>query len=211
MYHIKQEQPFNPGLPQGPGSLGQFSATPLGRMGPNKPPMPMVGMMPPPSPAQGGPPKAIKQEGGGNGGGLNPTGPNGQQQQQQQHNPDGSPSNAPPGAGGGGGGPSGGGTAPPTPVPGNRPNPQQPQQQQQQQQQNPNPMGGMMSSPSPLLNLPPTTNMGLGTDMFEFGNMVDDFENNFLVNNTTGDINFERDFGQWFNHPDDLTSGLDMK
>ena len=26
-----------------------------------------------------------------------------------------------------------------------------------------------------------------------------------------GDINFERDFGQWFNHPDDVGAALDLK
>ncbi|EEB97920.1 hypothetical protein MPER_02664 [Moniliophthora perniciosa FA553] len=32
-----------------------------------------------------------------------------------------------------------------------------------------------------------------------------------MFSDADGDINFERDFAQWFNHPDDVGGGLEMK
>ncbi|KAK0215884.1 hypothetical protein EDD85DRAFT_444888 [Armillaria nabsnona] len=40
-------------------------------------------------------------------------------------------------------------------------------------------------------------------------NSLDEFDPSFL--RPDGDINFERDFGQWFNHPDDVGGALDLK
>ncbi|KAK0489386.1 hypothetical protein IW261DRAFT_412421 [Armillaria novae-zelandiae] len=40
-------------------------------------------------------------------------------------------------------------------------------------------------------------------------NSLDEFDPSFL--RPDGDINFERDFGQWFNHPDDVGGSLDLK
>jgi len=209
---------FNPaaGPPGGVTQAGgpQFSATPLTRLGQTKPNL--VGMLPPQSPA-------MKEgiPGGGPGGKDNKPGmPNGQpppQQGQQQgmsgqptHNPDGSPRNLPPG---------GNGTAPQTPVPNNQtapgqpqqsqpggppPPPQQQQQQQPQQQQNP-PLGGnMMTS---MLGMPMNMSSGMNVDlgMFDQSFNLDDFD----AFKPDGDINFERDFGQWFS-PEE-TSGLDLK
>lgn len=214
---MKQE-PFNPMPQPTPGSTSQFTSSPLNRIGQTKQAMTM---MPPPSPAQGGPPKGMKTEEGQGPGTNNPA--NGQPPQ-GTHNPDGSPRNVPPA----GGGPSNGGTAPPTPVPTNRPNPQQQQPQQQSQSQpppqptqqtqppqpqsNPNPMAGMMSSPLSMLGMG-GSNMNLGPSDIIFDPFagVEDFDamnNNLFTRDTASDINFERDFGQWFNNPDDLAGGL---
>ncbi|KAF8972729.1 hypothetical protein BDZ97DRAFT_854083 [Flammula alnicola] len=198
---------FNPGpLPGGPGS--QFNSSPLNRLGQPKPTL--SGMMPPPSPAMNGPPKDGNKDG--NNANKGPAGgnpPNGQQQQQPTHNPDGSPRNQPPG------GPSGSGTAPPTPVPSNQPNPQQ-----QQPPPPPNHLAGMMSSTPSMLGMPPTGGMGAAPDMTMFdpsfiSSMADGLGGEFdptTLFRPDGDINFERDFGQWFN-PDDnaMGTGLDMK
>ncbi|PBK99951.1 hypothetical protein ARMGADRAFT_1008441 [Armillaria gallica] len=40
-------------------------------------------------------------------------------------------------------------------------------------------------------------------------NSLDEFDPSFL--RPDGDINFERDFAQWFNHPDDVGGALDLK
>ncbi|KAL0063031.1 hypothetical protein AAF712_010054 [Marasmius tenuissimus] len=83
--------------------------------------------------------------------------------------------------------------------------------------------GGMLGmNPSPLPNTlqnPPSQNQPPQPQM----QLHDMFDNQFLSSVTShledldgglfrpdGDINFERDFGQWFNHPDDV-SALDIK
>lgn len=204
-----------PGVAGGPGP--QFNPGGLNRMGQNKP---GIGgsMMPPPSPAMNGAPKDNNGKDAGGNKGLGGPGGN--------NNP-GSPRNQPPSNVGGSNG--GGGTAPPTPVPGSQPNPQQ---QQQQQLGNQNPMN---ASPTSMMGVVPTGsgpggglvgggNSGLGgpqpdlTTMFnpEFmSNMTSSMEEfgtpDFLRAGPDGDINFERDFGQWFINPDEVGSGLDMK
>ncbi|KAK0489385.1 hypothetical protein IW261DRAFT_1444734 [Armillaria novae-zelandiae] len=40
-------------------------------------------------------------------------------------------------------------------------------------------------------------------------NLLDEFDPSFP--GSDGDINFERDFGQWFNHPDDVGGALDLR
>ena len=82
-------------------------------------------------------------------------------------------------------------------------------------------MSGMMSSPSNLLGMSPggMGNLGMSglpTDMLfdtnfstMMGTGIDDFDAS-LFGSRDGDINFERDFGQWFN-PDDVGVNLDLK
>jgi len=205
---VGPDHSFNPGM------TSQFNSSPLNRMVQGKP------MMPPPSPAMNGPPKEIKQEPvqGKLGGPSNNGGP----RQMMQHNPDGSPQGLPPpptaGSAGPGGGPSGSNTAPPTPVPGNQPNPSQQQQQgqqpqgqpqpgQQPQAPNPNPMG--TNSMNSLLGMPTTGMNPSDLGMFDPFQGMEEFDSTGLFTTSGGDINFERDFGQWFN-PDDVPN-LDFK
>ncbi|KAK0215004.1 hypothetical protein IW262DRAFT_256940 [Armillaria fumosa] len=51
----------------------------------------------------------------------------------------------------------------------------------------------------------PDTSAALFTPDFiqSVANSLDEFDPSFL--RPDGDINFERDFGQWFNHPDDVS------
>lgn len=73
----------------------------------------------------------------------------------------------------------------------------------------PSPQGGMMNSsqpvpPPPSASAPPSLgDPGLFSNDFirSVTDSLDDFGPEL-----NGDINFERDFGQWFNHPDDVTS-----
>jgi len=80
------------------------------------------------------------------------------------------------------------------------------------------------SSISQLLGTPPSSNgasapPSMGPDMSaalftpdfiqSVANSLDEFDPSFL--RPDGDINFERDFGQWFNHPDDVGGALDLK
>ncbi|KAG6811308.1 hypothetical protein H0H92_008065 [Tricholoma furcatifolium] len=180
-------------------------------------------MMPPPSPALNGPPKDGK--------GLMPPGPGsakgpGPGPMPNQGMPPtanhGSPRNPPPGPGPiappGSGVPTPGslvnGGGPPTPAPG-------PQVTPGAQGPLP-PGGGMMPSPSPSTILgagagvPPPSSASSMDGLFptDFINSVagglDDFQFD-LSQGTAGDINFERDFGQWFNNPDDPMSLDGMK
>lgn len=122
--------------------------------------------------------------------------------QKDSGKPDGSP-HAPPGPSRT---PNSAATAPPTPVP----NPAQ-----------------TVPSPSQILGNPPPSSGGggasapasAGQDMSaalftpdfiqSVANSLDEFDPTFL--RPDGDINFERDFGQWFNHPDDVSGTLDLK
>ena len=212
------DQVFNPaGVPPGVGGGGpgpQFNPGGLNRMGQNKPGI-VGSMMPPPSPAINGAPKDSNGGNGKDAVGNKGLGPGG-------NNIPGSPRNQPPSVGGGSGG---GGTAPPTPVPGSQSIPQQQQQQQQMGNQNSlNPSPGAMmgvvttgSGPGGLvggsggLGAPqPDLNM-FGTDFMNNMNSLEDFAGTDLFRTgPDGDINFERDFAQWFN-PDDVGPTLEMK
>ena len=199
-----------PGVGGGPGP--QFTSGGLNRMVQNKP---NIGgsMMPPPSPAINGAPKDGNGGSGKDAGGNKGLGPGG------NNNP-GSPRNQ---------SASGGGTAPPTPVPVSQPNPQQQQQQQQQQMSN---QSSLNPSPATMMGVVPTGS-GPGGGLVGGGGLggpqpdLNMFNSEFMNNMTTsledfagtadlfrtgpdGDINFERDFAQWFN-PDDVSTGLDMK
>lgn len=182
---------FNPGMPPGSGGPGQQPGGPPGQGQPGGPQQfqpgnrlggppntkqPM-GMLPPPSPAkdQNGPGKDNKPQNG---------------------HPEGSPRNQPLS------GTNPPGTNPPTPS------------------QQGGPGGNMAPSPNMLMNpsagsmnpvampLPPAPPSTTG-DLFsaDFINNVatglDDFDVGLFRGD--GDINFERDFGQWFN-PDDVGS-----
>ena len=76
-------------------------------------------------------------------------------------------------------------------------------------------MSGMMSPSSSMLGMGNLGSLGgLSTEMlfdpnFVMGGGVDDFDAS-LFGTSNGDINFERDFGQWFN-PDDVGVNLDLK
>lgn len=175
------DPPFNPAVVQGQGP--PFSGALNSRMAQNKP----MGMMPPPSPAMNGPPKDQNLKD------AKPNASNG--------HPEGSPRNAINAGQGQGppnpGNPSQGGTAPPTPVPG-------PNQ--------------VMTAPSPSAILgnpaPPMGQSSQGTELFandfiqSVASSLDEFDPS-IFRPEGGDINFERDFGQWFN-PDDV-GGLELK
>ncbi|KAG6836502.1 hypothetical protein H0H93_007431 [Arthromyces matolae] len=166
------------------------------------------GMGPPPSPALNGPPKDQKppliQNVSGNG--KNPM-QNPNMAPANHSSPRNPPASGPPGnIGQNGPGPS-------TPAPQNAPQPNN--------NAPPPPssvMGGpqsMAPSPSAILGgVGDAPSMGLtNQDIFsnDFIQSVAgslDFDPSFLQ--PPGDINFERDFGQWFN-PDDAMTGLDMK
>ncbi|KAK7038775.1 hypothetical protein VNI00_010661 [Paramarasmius palmivorus] len=82
------------------------------------------------------------------------------------------------------------------------------------QSQGPTPQPGMLASSSSTLLTTPIHPSPQVTDMFtnEFmqsvANQLEDFDSNLF--RPDGDINFERDFGQWFNDPGD-SGGLDIK
>jgi len=173
---------FNSGGPQ--GQAPQFSTGPNARMGQNKP----MGMMPPPSPAMNGPPKDQP--------GSNKDSKVGITNSSNSH-PEGSPRNGPnSGQQGQGPNPGQGGTAPATPVPGNMTAP----------------------SPSAILGNPPSMNQSsqpsappelFSSDFIQsVASSLDEFDP--AIFRSDGDINFERDFGQWFN-PDDVSATLDLK
>jgi collagen type III alpha len=184
---------FNPGMPMPPGGPGQQHPQPQqfgppgNRLsGPPNPKAPM-GMLPPPSPA-----KDQNKDNKGPTNGL----------------PDGSPRNQPLSN------PNAPGTAPPTPNSSG-------QQQQQGQQGGGNmaPSPGLMINPNvnanalntvgmPLPPAPPSATENLfGTDFIQsVANGLDEFVDVGLFRGD-GDLNFERDFGQWFN-PDDV--GMDL-
>ena len=212
------DQVFNPaGVPPGVGGGPgpQFNPGGLNRMGQNKPGI-VGSMMPPPSPATNGAPKdssggsgkdAVNNKGLGPGGNNNPSSPRNQ------------PSSG------------GGGTAPPTPVPGSQSIPQQ-QQQQQQQMGNQN---SLNPSPAAMMGVVPTGSGpgggglvggsgGLGGPQTDLNMFSSDFMNNMTNSledfagtadlfgtGPDGEIDFERDYAQWFN-PDDVgPSSLEMK
>ncbi|KAJ7156845.1 hypothetical protein C8R43DRAFT_997399 [Mycena crocata] len=177
-----QQQPGQPGQPGGP----QFA--PGSRLtGPPNTKQPMS-MLPPPSPAkdQNGPKQDNK--------GLS----NG--------HPEGSPRNQPLS------GPNPPGTAPPTP--GSSGQGQGQGQPGQNQNQNMAPSPGLLINPNtssmnpvamPLPPAPPSATENLfSTDFIQnVANELGDFDVGLFRGD--GDINFERDFGQWFN-PDDVGS-----
>ncbi|KAJ6561156.1 hypothetical protein DFH09DRAFT_1160598 [Mycena vulgaris] len=180
---------FNPGVPMPPGAGGpggqqqpggQFA--PGSRLSgpPNSKPM---SMLPPPSPAK------------------DQNGPNKDNKGPSNGHPDGSPRNQPLS------GPNPPGTAPPTPVPNQG-------QGQPGQNQNMAPSPGLLMNPgsasmnSVAMPLPPAAPSASG-DLFSndfiqsVANGLDEFDVGLFRGD--GDINFERDFGQWFN-PDDVGS-----
>jgi len=155
-------------------------------------------MLPPtPSPGMNGP---KDQNGGPVGAGAGgPNNQNGKNQNQGQGggnnatNNDGSPRNQPPNAGNNAGQtPNASGTGPPTPAPGS----------QQQQNQGPGSGQNMAPSPTSILGGPPSLSDQLSPNIFStdfiqsVASSLDEFEQVFRPD---GDINFERDFGQWFN------------
>ncbi|KAK0215003.1 hypothetical protein IW262DRAFT_1404295 [Armillaria fumosa] len=192
-----QHQMHNRGMPGNTGSPASDPNFSQGQQGPAPPgpgpqfnPAPgpnnrmqqkSMSMMPPPSPGMNN-----KDQGGQKDGGK----------------PDGSP-HAPPGPSRT---PNSAATAPPTPAP------------------NPAQTAQTAPSPSQLLGNPPSSNgasapPSSGPDMSaalftpdfiqSVANSLDEFDPSFL--RPDGDINFERDFGQWFNHPDDVGGALDLK
>ncbi|KAG6909794.1 hypothetical protein DXG01_015287 [Tephrocybe rancida] len=217
-------------LPKGPqpGGMGnmnagsppstdptQFNLGGGGGPGFNQNRMGQKSMMPPPSPAMNGPPKDQKPLMPGGGLGNQPKNPHQNPGMPTNH---GSPRNPPPGPSNNAGQtPNVNGAGPSTPAPGQN-------QVQNQNQGGPGPgqgqgppqgsMGSMAPSPSAILGGGGPASMLGSQDLFSsdfiqsVAGSLDDFDSSFLQ--PTGDINFERDFGQWFN-PDDAMSGLDMK
>lgn len=209
------DPPFNPSAGGPPFSANVNAHNRMG--GQNK----SMAMMPPPSPAMNGAPKDQSQPGGSKDN-KNQNQGQGQNQNTSNGHSDGSPRNATSSAQT----PNSGGQAPPpgTPVPnqnnmginmaaspsslmGN------PQQQQQQQQSS-------MNQQQQSLSLPLSNGMASSVDMgsntpnifsSEFiqsvASSLDELDPTFL---RPEDINFERDFGQWFN-PDEATALLDLK
>jgi len=182
---------FNPNPGQNHGGGAQFGVGgPNNRMGQSK-------MMPPPSPAMNG---QSKDQSGQNkdpkSGGSNPS--NG--------HPEGSPRNAPSGGPGQGpgapnsGNPGQGNPTPATPVTGPTMTAQSP--------------SSMLGNPTTSMNQPQSTassaDMIFNSDFLQSvaSSLNDDFDPS--VFRADGDLNFERDFGQWFN-PDDGVAGLDLK
>jgi len=199
---------FNMNGQLGPGPSGPTFSTGPNRMNPGK-----NQMMPPPSPAMNGPPK---DQNSGPGGPNNGKNPNMNNTPNNSGHPDGSPRNQPPNSGNNSGQtPNPGGTGPPTPAPNNKLGP------------GPGQVQNMAPSPSPssvLNNIPLSMNAssmggppGMGPDSMapifptdfiqSVASSLDDFDS--PVFRPDGDINFERDFGQWFN-PDEAM-GIDMK
>jgi hypothetical protein len=129
---------------------------------------------------------------------------NGQPQQGNQPGPEVSPRN------------TSTGTAPPTPGTSNQPTPGLPPTNlpppapnsggpsaQTPAPQHPPGMPSMLSMP---MNIPGMTGMNPGDFMFE-ANLMEEFD---VFSKPEGDINFERDFGQWFNSTED-GAGLELK
>jgi collagen type III alpha len=174
---------FNPSVPMpGPGGPGpgqqQFGAPGSRLTGPpnNKP----MSMLPPPSPAkdQNGPNKDNK----GN------------------THPDGSPRNQPLS------GPNAPGTAPPTPGASTQGQPGQNQNMAQSPGLIMNPNTSSMNPAAMPLPPPPasSTENLFSTDFIQnVANGLDEFDVGLFRGD--GDINFERDFGEWFN-PDNMGS-----
>ncbi|KAJ6485777.1 hypothetical protein C8R45DRAFT_997846 [Mycena sanguinolenta] len=178
--------PGGPGQQQFGGGAGNRLSGPQNLKGP----MPM-GMLPPPSPA-----KDQNKD----------TKPNGLV--------DGSPRNQPLAN------PNAPGTAPPTPNSSGQQQQQQQQQAGQQSQQNPGQQPPQQTTPGMIMNpnvnpgamntaamaLPPAQNAAdniFGNDFIQsVANGLDEFVDVGLFRGD-GDLNFERDFGQWFN-PDDV-------
>jgi hypothetical protein len=176
---------FSPSGPQGQGQGPQFSTGggPNNRMGQNK----SMARMPPPSPVMN--PTAKDQSGSNKdnkGGNPNANG-----------HPEGSPRNQP-NTGQGGNNAGQGGTAPPTPAP-----------VPQNNMTTPSP-SAILSNPS-AMNQPGQSGPEMPSNIFSndfiqsVASSLDEFDP--TVFRPDGDINFERDFGQWFN--DDVT--IDMK
>jgi hypothetical protein len=185
---------FMPGGPQaqGPQFPGGVGVGPNNRMGQNKT------MMPPPSPGMNGPAKDQQSNKDGKSGTLNPS----------TGLPDDPTRNSlNPGQQGQGGPHMGNagqvGTAPATPAPG------------------PN-QGMTTASPSAILSNPPSMNPSVPSSAAPDSISSNLFSNDFIQSVASsldefdpsmfrpdGDINFERDFGQWFN--DSEVGPLDMK
>ncbi len=171
---------MHPGAPSAPGGP-QFNRLP--------PQNKSLGMMPPPSPAQNGPnkdqggSKDVKQEdlSRGVGGNASQT-------------------------------PNASGTAPPTPAPGaltnQGPTPATNGAPNSSIAQSPSSILGTPLNPGPIVNQQSVLADSLFPPDFmqHLSNSLDDFNTNMFPAET--DINFERDFGQWFNG-DDVQ--LDMK
>ncbi|KAJ7777344.1 hypothetical protein B0H16DRAFT_1406966 [Mycena metata] len=198
---------FNPGVPMppgpgGPGGPGQQQLT-GGQFAPGSrltgPPNPKpMSMLPPPSPAK------------------DQNGPNKDNKGPSNGMPEGSPRNQPLSN------PNPPGTAPPTPNSSGGPGGQQQQQQNQQQQQQQQQNQAMSQSPGMLMNpnaasmnpvamaLPPAPapESLFSTDFIQnVANGLDEFDVGLFRGD--GDLNFERDFGQWFSNPDDM-GGMEL-
>lgn len=187
------DSPFNPG---GPGGTVTPQFNPGNRPGPGPGPgpqqnKPMNSMAPPPSPGMkdqnaGGP----KDGNNASGNGPKPGGPGGSPQNQAMGRQT----------------PTATGTAPPTPAPGTGMNNGPPPPSTP----NNNPMTA--PSPSSLLSMN-GGGPGMSTDLFStdfitsVANTLDDFDASSIFR-PDGDINFERDFGQWFNGDDAMGGGL---
>jgi hypothetical protein len=181
---------FNPNPGQSHSGAQFGVGGPNNRMGQNK-------MMPPPSPAMNG---QSKDQSGQNkdpkAGGSNTS--NG--------HPEGSPRNAPSGGPGQGpgasnpGNPGQGSATPATPVTGPTSNMTVP---------SPSSIPGNPTSTSMTQSTPSNADLMFSNDFMQMVSTLDDnFDpSTFRVD---GDLNFERDFGQWFN-PDDGVAGLDLK
>jgi hypothetical protein len=147
--------------------------------------------MPASSPGMNGPSKDVKE--------IKRPQSSGQAQQGNQLGPEVSPRN------------TSTGTAPPTPGTSNQPTPGLPptnlppppggsSAQNSAPQQ---PMPSMLGMP---MNIPGMTGMNPGDFMFD-ASLMEDFD---VFNKPDGDLNFERDFGQWFNTTED-GAGLELK
>ncbi|KAK0466752.1 uncharacterized protein EV420DRAFT_1505159 [Desarmillaria tabescens] len=73
-----------------------------------------------------------------------------------------------------------------------------------------NPSSSNGGAPAPS-SAPPDMSAALFTPDFiqSVADSLDEFDPSFL--RPDGDIPFERDFGQWFNHPDDAGGSLDLR
>lgn len=198
---------FNLGPP--PVGHGPSGSGPSFNPGPSR--MGQKMMPPPPSPSLNG--QKDQSGGPGNAGPNNQNGKNQNQGQGGGNNPtnsDGSPRNQPPNAvNNAGQTPNAGGTGPPTPAPGSQ------QNQQHQQNQGPGPGQNMAPSPSSLLGGPPSlgsdplTSNIFSTDFIQsVASSLDEFDPGIF--RPDGDINFERDFGQWFNQDAMVGGSLDQ-
>ncbi|KAK2464043.1 hypothetical protein APHAL10511_003987 [Amanita phalloides] len=171
---------MHPGAPPGPPGGPQFN-----RLPPQKP----LGMLPPPSPAQNG---ANKDQSGSKDGKAD----------EQSRNTGGNAGHTP----------NASGTAPPTPVPGAPTTqisaPSINGAQNANIAQSPSSILGTPLNSGPIVNQQSVLNDTLFPPEFmqQLSSSLDDFHTTMFPAET--DINFERDFGQWFNG-DDVT--LDMK